>query len=95
MKRTFKTCHVVISVLAALAALGSQNAHAQYRENVVVDDSREVLSEIMAIPVNGIPASLLANAQGIVIIPDLVKGGFVVGARYGRGLCACRATRRT
>ena len=40
----------------------------------------------MAIPASEIPASLLANAQGIVIIPDLVKGGFVVGVRHGRGI---------
>ena len=68
-------------------------ALAQQREKVVVDDAREVVAEIMAIPASGIPASLLANAQGIVIIPDLVKGGFVVGARYGRGVVMVRDER--
>ncbi len=47
----------------------------------------------MAIPASGIPASLLANAQGIVIIPDLVKGGFVLGVRHGRGIVMVRDER--
>jgi lipid-binding SYLF domain-containing protein len=47
----------------------------------------------MAIPAQGIPASLLADAQGIVIVPDLVKGGFLVGARYGRGIAMLRDDR--
>ena len=47
----------------------------------------------MAIPASGIPASLLANAQGIVIIPDLVNGGFVVGVRHGRGIVMVRDER--
>jgi lipid-binding SYLF domain-containing protein len=89
MKSTF----FIAFVLAAFAAFKVELAHAQQRENVVVNDAREVLSEIMAIPVNGIPASLLADAQGIVIVPDLVKGGFVVGARYGRGVVMVRDER--
>ena len=54
---------------------------------------KDVLNEIMAIPASGIPASLLANAQGIVIIPDLVKGGFVLGLRHGRGIAMVRDER--
>ena len=93
MKKTLKTTVFAAFALAALAVPGSTRAFAQNRENVVVNDAREVVSEIMAIPANGIPASLLANAQGIVIIPDLVKGGFVVGARYGRGIVMVRDER--
>ena len=74
-------------------ASGPLRHGAQYRETVIVDDSRDVLNEIMAIPASGIPASLLANAQGIVIIPDLVKGGFVVGVRHGRGIVMVRDER--
>ena len=65
----------------------------QYRETVIVNDARDVLNEIMSIPATGIPASLLANAQGIVIIPDLVKGGFVLGVRHGRGIVMVRDER--
>jgi lipid-binding SYLF domain-containing protein len=80
-------------IALGLLLLASAPARGQYRETVIVDDSREVLGEIMAVSATGIPASLLANAQGIVIIPDLVKGGFVVGVRHGRGVALIRDER--
>jgi lipid-binding SYLF domain-containing protein len=49
-----------------------------------------VLNEIMAIPVKQIPLSMLADAQGIAIVPNVLKGGFVVGVRHGRGVMTVR-----
>jgi lipid-binding SYLF domain-containing protein len=48
------------------------------------------LREIMAIPASGIPRNLLADAQGIAIVPRLLKGGLVVGVRHGRGVVVVR-----
>jgi SH3 domain-containing YSC84-like protein 1 len=81
------------SMIFVLLLFAAAPARAQYRETVIADDSREVLGEVMAMPATGIPASLLANAQGMVIIPDLVKGGFVVGVRHGRGVALVRDDR--
>jgi SH3 domain-containing YSC84-like protein 1 len=55
-----------------------------------VESASEVLREIMAIPAKGIPASLLAESKGVVIIPGMVKGGFVVGIRHGKGVILAR-----
>ena len=60
------------------------------RETTVVDGSSQVLKEIMEIPVKGIPAALLADAKAIVIVPQMMKGSFVVGLRHGRGLMIAR-----
>jgi lipid-binding SYLF domain-containing protein len=49
-----------------------------------------VLDEIMATPEKGIPASLLADAQGIAIVPSVVKGGLGIGIRFGRGILLVR-----
>jgi lipid-binding SYLF domain-containing protein len=49
-----------------------------------------VLSEIMAAPDQGIPEDLLEKAHAIAIIPHVVKGAFIVGGRYGKGLIARR-----
>jgi len=38
----------------------------------------------------GIPQDLLEKAQCIVVIPELKKGGFIVGAKYGKGFISCR-----
>jgi len=60
------------------------------REAAVVDSSSEVLDQIMSIPGRSIPASLLDKAEGVVIIPGMIKGGFIVGVRHGRGVIVTR-----
>ncbi|MEX1042498.1 MAG: lipid-binding SYLF domain-containing protein [Pirellulaceae bacterium] len=66
----------------------------QSREGNVVRSSITVLNEIMAIPARSIPASMLSSAEGIVIIPNMIKGGFVVGVRHGRGVVMVRDENR-
>ena len=50
----------------------------------------EVLSEIMSTPDKGIPKDLLDKAACAVIVPNVKKGAFIVGAKYGRGFIVCR-----
>jgi SH3 domain-containing YSC84-like protein 1 len=50
----------------------------------------EAFKEVMGIPDKAIPQDLLEKAQCIVIIPDLKKGAFIVGGKYGRGFVSCR-----
>lgn len=51
-----------------------------------LEHAAEVLDDLSAIPLKGIPAQLLADAQGVAIIPRVIKAGFVVGGRGGHGL---------
>jgi lipid-binding SYLF domain-containing protein len=55
-----------------------------------VQTSINVLNEFMHISDEGMPESLLRNAYGIAIIPDVIKVGFVVGGRFGRGILLVR-----
>jgi lipid-binding SYLF domain-containing protein len=48
------------------------------------------LNDLAALPESCIPASLLADAQGIAIIPHTIKAGFVIGGRAGHGLILTR-----
>jgi lipid-binding SYLF domain-containing protein len=50
----------------------------------------DVLSEVMAAPDKGIPQDLLDKAACAVIVPNVKKGAFIVGAKYGRGFIVCR-----
>ena len=52
--------------------------------------ANEVLDELAAIPLKGIPPALLADAQGVAIIPGVVKAGFVIGGRGGHGVVIAR-----
>ena len=49
-----------------------------------------VLQEIMNSPDKGIPQDLLDKAHCIAVVPGLKTGGFMVGAKYGKGVLACR-----
>jgi lipid-binding SYLF domain-containing protein len=45
---------------------------------------------MMKLPERHIPPIILRDAEGFVIIPNLVKVGFVVGGKHGRGIAAMK-----
>ena len=53
-------------------------------------DATTVMQEIMSAPDKGIPQEILGKAQCIGIIPGVKKAGFIVGAKYGKGVLLCR-----
>lgn len=55
-----------------------------------VRKSEQVLADLVAIPAKQIPQSLLARAQGIAVIPDVTKIGFIAGVRRGHGVVMVR-----
>jgi lipid-binding SYLF domain-containing protein len=50
-----------------------------------------VLDEIMNAGDKAIPRDLLEKAQCVGIIPNLKRAGFIVGAKYGKGVITCRS----
>jgi lipid-binding SYLF domain-containing protein len=44
----------------------------------------------MAAPDNGIPEEVLEHARCVAVVPNMIKGGFIVGGRHGRGVATCR-----
>ena len=80
---------LVLSLLSWLVFPGTF-AQVQSREEATVQLSTAVLQEIMAVPLRSIPQSMLADAQGIAILPNVIKGGFVIGARHGTGVLLVR-----
>jgi lipid-binding SYLF domain-containing protein len=51
-----------------------------------------VLDEIMAAPDKGLPEEILGSAECVAVVPSLLKGGFIVGGAYGRGVATCRTS---
>jgi lipid-binding SYLF domain-containing protein len=76
----------LIGLVGTLAWAGSD------RENTVerMQKSVDVLQSIMATPDKGIPEEVLSGAKCIVIVPNLVKAGFIIGGKHGRGVASCR-----
>jgi SH3 domain-containing YSC84-like protein 1 len=58
-----------------------------------VEAAADVLNEIQAAPDHGIPAGILNKAECVAVVPSMLKGGFIVGAKYGRGLASCRGAK--
>ena len=86
MKKAFLLCAVL--GWAAMAA-----ASDQAKENKAVErvqSSADVLNEIQAAPDKGIPEDVLSSAECVAVVPSMLKAGFVVGGRYGRGVASCR-----
>jgi lipid-binding SYLF domain-containing protein len=55
-----------------------------------VQAAAEVLNEIQAAPDSGIPQDILGKSECVAVVPSMLKGGFIFGAKYGRGLASCR-----
>ncbi len=55
-----------------------------------VESAGLVAKEIMDIP-DDIPQNVIDKADCVVVMPSVIKGAFIVGASYGRGLMTCRS----
>ncbi|KRG68285.1 lipid-binding SYLF domain-containing protein [Pseudoxanthomonas dokdonensis] len=71
-------------------ALVAGQAVAGPKEDERATNAVRVLSEIRQIPEESIPDKLLDEAKAIVVIPDTLKAGLVIGARRGHGLMSVR-----
>lgn len=79
---------LILTVVAGWGISGGRVAAADPIETARL--SEQVLGELMAIPGKQIPHRLLEHAQGIAIIPNVIKVGFVAGARRGHGVVLVR-----
>lgn len=83
---------LVVLVLAVLSAVAFADDQKKEEPKAVerVQASATVLDEIQSAPDNGIPEEILGSAECVAVVPTMLKGGFIVGARYGRGVASCR-----
>ena len=79
-----------ISWTLLISLASTSLTYAQVKEQTLVRDAGLVLTEIMKVPEKGIPRSLLNEAQAIMIFPDVVKAGFIIGGRHGHGVVLVR-----
>jgi lipid-binding SYLF domain-containing protein len=78
-----------------MLSLGTLCWAATAREDATerLDNATNVLHEIMGMPDNGIPEEVLEHAKCVAVVPHMVKGGFVFGAKGGKGVATCRAAK--
>ena len=83
-----KTLLRVVLFVVMLSGLAFASEAASSR----LESAATVLNEIMATPDKSIPSDILGSAKCVAVVPNLIKGGFVVGGAHGRGMATCRTT---
>ncbi len=87
MKKT-----ISLLLMGFIGLVGTYAWAGSAREDTVdrLQKSVDVLHAIMSTPDKGIPEEVLSNAKCILVVPDLIKGGFIFGGKHGRGVASCR-----
>ncbi len=89
MKRTMS-----VLLMGAMGMFGTLAWAGSAREDTIarMQSSVDVLHSIMSTPDKGIPEEVLSNAKCILVVPNLIKGGFIFGGKHGRGVASCRTS---
>src|SRR5678815_4613690 len=89
MKKTMSLLLMgLMGLFGTLAWAGTARSDTVERLNNSVD----VLHAILGAPDNGISEEVLSNAKCILVVPNLIKGGFIFGGKHGRGVASCRTS---
>jgi lipid-binding SYLF domain-containing protein len=73
-----------------LLSLTAVPLHAQIRELKTVEAAAATVEALCDLSLKGIPPALMQDAKGVAIIPHIVKVGFLIGGRFGRGVVLVR-----
>ena len=85
MKKT-----ISLLLMSSMGLVGTYAWAGSAREDTVdrLQKSVVVLHAIMSTPDKGIPEEVLSGAKCILVVPDLIKGGFIFGGKHGRGVAS-------
>ena len=76
--------------LAVAVLLFTIPAAAASKEEQRVADAADVLDQLLRIPEQSIPPAMLARAYAVAVVPSVVRIGFGLGARRGKGILVVR-----
>lgn len=95
MKRAglWKVTALIAAMLLVVVGVGPVRA-ADPDDIETVQEAIETLNKLTNIPADAIPQWILERAQGIIVIPSLMKGGFIVGGQHGKGIMSVRDSGR-
>lgn len=77
-------------IFAVFSLLIPGLAQADKSPRDVVIDARQIVDDMMTSSDNQVPLGLLKTCGGVIIVPGVVKGGFILGGSYGEGVAVYR-----
>ena len=84
MKKRISSIAICAVMILGVASQGWSIDKAEETDRV--ENAAKVLTEITNTPDKGIPDAIMKDAECVAVVPSLVKGGFVFGGQYGRGV---------
>jgi lipid-binding SYLF domain-containing protein len=93
MKSSILKYALMAALSLSLANVAAAQSNDRKRINEAARQSQKaakVFNDIMSAPDNSIPRDLLARAEAVAVFPDVIKAGFIVGGRGGRGVISRR-----
>jgi lipid-binding SYLF domain-containing protein len=88
----------LLSLLAALffalPASAQQMTYGDAEVQTVVG-ANNALNQFFQLEIESMPPAMLQKAEGIAIFPNMIKGGFILGVNYGKGVLCVRNPDRT
>ncbi len=81
---------LLLLVVLGLAASSFAADDDENKAAVRVKSASTILEEIQTAPDTGIPDQVMGSAQCVAVVPSMLKAGFIIGGRYGRGVASCR-----
>jgi lipid-binding SYLF domain-containing protein len=84
MRVTLQTAAMAVGLLLVMCAAAA--AADRPEAEIIVDKSRLLVQEMMISGDRQMPESLMRQAAGIALLPGMLKGGFIIGANYGKGV---------
>ena len=81
---------VLVLLLTAFVGIPPAAAQSSAREEARLIEAAGVLEELRMTRDQFVPDRLLERAYGVAVIPNVVKGGLGIGARFGRGVLVVR-----
>jgi lipid-binding SYLF domain-containing protein len=79
-------CFVSASFLAWIMLSSQATAQNKEEAETIIDKSRVAVQEMLDSPDKAGPAELLRDCAGLAIIPEMLKGAFIVGGSFGKGV---------
>ncbi len=89
MKRSM---NLMLLSLVLLGVTGESSAQSKGLTDAASQSQKaaKVFREIMGAPDKAVPRDILGRAECIAVFPQVIKAGFMIGGRGGRGLASCR-----
>jgi lipid-binding SYLF domain-containing protein len=88
----------LLSLLAALffalPASAQQMTYGDAEVQTVVG-ANNALNQFFQLEIESMPPAMLQKAEGLAIFPNMIKGGFILGVNYGKGVLCVRNPDRT